>query len=604
MCRKTCKQFVVAAILLALPVLCLAGNYVVPTTTLAIQTSNNTSAANTFVSQSNGNLGAGNISKDDIHALLYSGATTKIYAHLMLWFGQSNHMNVGYSSTDPAQIKRQVTDMISRGITGVIIDWYGPNNSIDQATQLVMAEAENHPGFTFAIMVDQGAIKWDSCPGCTPQQALIEQLQYIEQTYFPSPAYMTIEGQPMVTNFNIDLSYSVDWNAVASALSTQPAFLFQNDNGFTHTLSDGSYAWVMPTTTDYGMSYLTSFYDTGMTFPNEQTVGATYKGFNDTLASWGSDRIMSQQCGQTWLQTFSEINTLYNSAKPLPNLELVTWNDYEEGTEIESGISNCFTLAASVASGNLQWTISGSESTIDSYRVHISTDGQDLMQLAELAPGIHSLNVCSFPVPAGTYQLFVQSIGKPTMANYMTGPVSYSPSCGGGGYHVAFDASPAKLTLASGQSATLTITATPQSGAFNDAIALSCAGLPNSLSCSFSPATITPGANSAVSTLTITAASVVGMQSERSGNPLFATFLLPFGIAGFMSIVTHGRRLQGRCLLRRVALLCAIGISLAAVSCGGGSSTQAAPTSSTYTVTVNGSSTPVQLSTTVTVTVQ
>jgi len=35
-----------------------------------------------------------------------------------------------------------------------------------------MAEAENHPGFTFAIMVDQGAIKWDSCTGCTPQQAL------------------------------------------------------------------------------------------------------------------------------------------------------------------------------------------------------------------------------------------------------------------------------------------------------------------------------------------------------------------------------------------------------------------------------------------------
>ena len=48
--------------------------------------------------------------------------------------------------------------MVSRGIDGVIIDWYGPNNAIDQATQLVMAEAENHPGFTFAIMIDQGAI--------------------------------------------------------------------------------------------------------------------------------------------------------------------------------------------------------------------------------------------------------------------------------------------------------------------------------------------------------------------------------------------------------------------------------------------------------------
>src|ERR1700680_1645709 len=290
------KHFAVAVVYLAGSTLCLASSsYVVPTTTLAAQTSNNTSAANSFSSQSNGNRGAGNVSEVDVHSLLYSGATTKVYAHLLVWFGQSNHMNVGYSSTDAAQIKRQINDMISRGIDGVIIDWYGPNNSKDQATQLVMAEAENHPGFTFAIMVDKADIKWDSCAGCSPQQALVSQLQYIEQTYFPSPAYMTRQGHPVVTNFDVDLSYSVDWNAANAALSTHPVFLFQNNAGFTHTLSDGSYAWVMPTDTDFGNSYLASFYNAGMSFPSQQVVGAAYKGFNDTLASWGSNRIMSQQ---------------------------------------------------------------------------------------------------------------------------------------------------------------------------------------------------------------------------------------------------------------------------------------------------------------------
>ena len=146
---------------------CWAGNYVVPTTTLTAETANNTSAANNFWTQTNGNLGAGNVSKVNVHSLLYSGATTKVYAHLLLWFGQSNHMSVGYSSTDPAQVTRQINDMISRGMDGVIIDWYGPNSFVDQATKLVMAEAEKHPGFTFAIMIDQGAIKWDSCTGCT-----------------------------------------------------------------------------------------------------------------------------------------------------------------------------------------------------------------------------------------------------------------------------------------------------------------------------------------------------------------------------------------------------------------------------------------------------
>ncbi len=138
---------------------CLASpSYVVPTTTLAAQTSNNTSAANAFKTQSNNNRGAGNISKVDVHTLLYPGATTKIYAHFMGWFGGSSHMNVGYSSTDPTQVKNQIDDLVSRGIDGVIIDWYGPNDGTDQATQLVMAQAETHPGFTFAIMIDAGAI--------------------------------------------------------------------------------------------------------------------------------------------------------------------------------------------------------------------------------------------------------------------------------------------------------------------------------------------------------------------------------------------------------------------------------------------------------------
>src|SRR3984885_13084127 len=220
----------VAVLFLSLTGVCVAGNPVVPTTTLAAQTANNTSAANIFVNQTNGNSGAGHVSKVDVHSLLYAGATTKIYAHLLLWFGGSNHMNVGYSSTDPNQIHNQITDMISRGIDGVIIDWYGQNNSIDQATKLVMTEAESHPGFTFAIMIDQGAIEWYSCSGCTPQQALVDDLQYIQQTYFPSPAYMKINGQPMVTNFNVSLSYpSVNWENANSALNTHPTFLFQNN---------------------------------------------------------------------------------------------------------------------------------------------------------------------------------------------------------------------------------------------------------------------------------------------------------------------------------------------------------------------------------------
>jgi hypothetical protein len=590
-----------------------AGSYVVPTTTLAAQTANNTSAANGFTLQTNGNRGAGNVSKMDVHSLLYAGTTTKVYASLMLWFGESQHMNVGYSSTDPAQIKSQVEDMISRGINGVIIAWYGPNNSIDQATQLLMAEAENHPGFTFAIMIDFGAIEWDSCTGCTPQQALTAQMQYLEQTYFNSPAYMTLQGQPVVTNFDIDLNYTIDWTALNGALTTHPAFLFQYDPGFSHVLSSGSYSWVLPTTTDYGAAYMAGFYATGMSFPNEATVGATYKGFNDTLASWGSDRIMGQQCGQTWLQTFSYINGVYNSAEQLPDLQLVTWNDYEEGTEIESGIDNCVTLSGAVSANNLQWTISGNENTVDHYTVYISTDGQNLMSLTDMAAGLQSLNLCGFPIPAGSYALFVQAIGKASMANQMSGGVSYTPSCNPAPTppptppSLSLSASPSSVTISAGQLGSLTVTANPQSGTFSSPVSLSCAGLPTGWSCSFSPASMSMGSNPVNSALTIVSVSRAAMNLPLSRNsiPLYATWLLSLGIAGFtFSGIPKGRRSA-----RALAICAVIGLGMVATSCAGVSAANQAtpapaPTPVTYAVTINGNSGSSQFSTSVNVIVQ
>ena len=428
---------------------------IVPTTTLQAQTSNNTSAANSFQSQSNGNLGATNVSKANMHSLLYPGNRTKIYAHLMPWFGDPRHMSVGYNSQDPAQIHRQIGDMISRGIDGVIIDWYGSRDTFTNTTTLrVMTEAEQHAGFKFAIMIDKGAIKLSACSGCTPQQTLIEQLHYVEQTFVPSPAYLRINGRPLITNFDVELHYpSVNWSAAAASATTDPVFIFEDASGFTHAVTGGSYSWVRPSTTDFGMTYLTGFYTSGLGYPALETIGASYKGFNDTLASWGLNRIMTQRCGHTWLQTFAKINSLYNSTKQLDALQLPTWNDYEEGTEIETGIDNCMSLSASLSGNTLQWMVSGYEDTLDHYRVFISTDGQHLMPLTTMAVGSRSLNLCSYTLAQRSYVLFVQAMGRPMIRNRMSRAVAYTPHCSAGTASVNLGASPASLRVSAGKSA-------------------------------------------------------------------------------------------------------------------------------------------------------
>jgi hypothetical protein len=215
-------------------------------TTLQAETGNNTSAANSFSRQTNGNVGAGNVSKLATSSLLYSGANTKVYATWLGWFGRSDHMNVGYNSGDSAQVHAQVQDMISRGIQGAIAAWYGPGNtSIDNATTQLRDEAEKHSGaFEFAIMEDVGALGTAAkSNGCDVTDQLISDLNYVASRYESSPAYIHMNGRPVVLFFSVD-SYYIDWNRVVSSIPGNPLLFFRGNNGLTRALSDGGFSWV------------------------------------------------------------------------------------------------------------------------------------------------------------------------------------------------------------------------------------------------------------------------------------------------------------------------------------------------------------------------
>ena len=410
---------------------------ITPTTTLAAETGNNTSAAPTFQAQSNGNATPGNVSKVPTSTLLYNGSTTAIYAHFMPWFGVSYHMNVGYNSADPAQVKKQVDDMISRGIAGVIIDWYGSNAQQENASTLAMANeaASRNGSFQFAIMEDAGAISnCANTSGCDVTAALISDLNYIAQTYMSSPAYIRWNGNPVVFYFGVE-SYPIDWVRVRANTAATLQFVFQNDSGFTRAYSNGGFSWVQPSSSTQSdpmsLNYLSDFYSTAQQYSSKLPVGASYKGFNDSLASWSANRIMQQQCGQTWLSSFGKANSMWSVSKPLAWFQLVTWNDYEEATEIETGIDNCVSVSASVAGSTLNWSITGNENTLDHYTVFISNDGENLMSLGDFPNGTHSLDLSSYGFPLGTYSVYAKAVGKPSILNHMSAAASYTS--GGGG---------------------------------------------------------------------------------------------------------------------------------------------------------------------------
>jgi hypothetical protein len=407
-----------------------AATQVVPTTTLAAETGNNTSTSPTFGGTTNGNIsGKNNISKVSATTLLYPGSTTKIYAHFMAWFGGTNHLNVGYASDDPAQVARQVNDMLSRGLAGAIIDWYGPNNTrINNASVYVKQESEKHSDFDFAIMEDVGALKACAATvGCDVTGRMIQDLVYAYNTFEQSPAYMRIGTRPLVFFFGVD-AYTLDWTRVRNSVPGDPIFVFRNNGGFTHAQSGGSFSWtgLSSDPNNMGLTYLDSFYSTGTKYPSLQSFGSSYKGFDDSIASWGSNRLLNQQCGQTWLNTMAETGKYFSSSSQLDWMQLVTWNDYEEGTALETGVDNCVNVSASLSGSTLAWSLSGQSNTVDHFTIFISTDGVNLMQLATVANSSTALDLSTFSLASGAYKLFVQAVGKPFLTNKMSGSVSYS----------------------------------------------------------------------------------------------------------------------------------------------------------------------------------
>jgi hypothetical protein len=420
------RLFTLASLVAAATLSLAAQLNVTPSTTLAAETGNNTSAASSFTTLTDGDAAPVNISKVPTRTLLYSSATTAIYAHFMAWFGGTNHMNVGYSSDDTTQVHKQISDMLSRGIQGMIIDWYGTTHTRENTTSIyVMKDAETRGGaFVFAIMEDGG--QWQTCSTCLSiTQQVINDLNYVYSTFEVSSAYMRVGSRPVIFFFNTNSS--IDWNSVTAGVKGNPMLIFRNSGGFTYGPTSGAYSWVGgATSTDpMGIGYLDNFYKVGISHPAEYAFGSAYKGFNDTLASWGKNRIVNQQCGQTWLSTFSDAGKHYGISDQLDTFQLVTWNDYEEGTEIETGIDNCVSISASVSGSLLNWSITGQENTLDHYTPFISLDGVNLMPLPDVATGTHSLDLSMLALAPNTYTLYVKAVGRPGLLNHMSAAVSY-----------------------------------------------------------------------------------------------------------------------------------------------------------------------------------
>lgn len=241
-----------------------------------------------------------------------------------------------YHSGDKEVIENHLLLMKYAGVDGVLIDWYGTYNLNDyrinkeNAEQLIAMLDE--VGLEYAIVYEDRFLTNIVDAGLAPTVtgAAKSDMNYMQSNYFGDANYIKIGGKPLLLNFGpITLTSPGQWTTAFTNLNPKPALLtLWNESAEAGSNAVGEYAWVYQNSTS-----LANFYSNNM--PNLQLAfGSAYPGFNDFYQQGGAGNIIGWTIAHNNGATLDETLAMAQNAG-VDYLQLVTWNDFGEGTMIE-----------------------------------------------------------------------------------------------------------------------------------------------------------------------------------------------------------------------------------------------------------------------------
>jgi hypothetical protein len=278
-----------------------------------------------------------------------AGNSPEVLALYEAWFGHPKHISIGYSSNDPAEIKEQIRHAKAMGISAFIVDWYGDREPFIDRSYALMQSAAEKQRFHVAMMYDETDADDDATDEAIADFTMFHET-YLSPAAPGHEAYLTYEGRPVI--FIFPKGKHTDWSKVRALVnkwSPAPLLIYENPPGRDADTFDGFYAWVNPGDKgwaadggNWGEQYLSDFYQTLRSkYPDKVIVGGAWATFDDRKASWGLNRHISGRCGETFKDTFNFWRKEFPAGDPIPFVMIETWNDYEEGTAIETGIPSC-----------------------------------------------------------------------------------------------------------------------------------------------------------------------------------------------------------------------------------------------------------------------
>jgi len=248
-----------------------------------------------------------------------------------------------YDSSDPDALECQVLLMKFAGISGVIIDWYGTERFRDYATihrnSVLLISHLKRAGLKFAICYEDQTISHMIAGGrLRPGEEVahgVKEFKWLEKNLFADQSHVRLRDKPILLIFGPQHFKKEQWGRITGSLSSKPR-LFTLPHLTSKTKSAGAFGWPpvsggRKVTSAGWQKYLEELYSREE--GGESIIAPVFPGFHDIYQQAGvheSYGYLDDEGGRTFDRTLS---LAWKSSCEL--IQIVTWNDYGEGTAIE-----------------------------------------------------------------------------------------------------------------------------------------------------------------------------------------------------------------------------------------------------------------------------
>lgn len=257
-----------------------------------------------------------------------------------------------YDSRDPRVIKYHITISRNAGIDAFAIDWYGPGSFEDSSIDLYLSIAEEM-GFKIAIeyepqiRIERG---WGTRSDKIAQ--VINDLRYILSKYAKHPAYLKVNGKPVIFYYGTSLLTVREWDYVFQKLREEgyeAVHIAEGINPLLLTHFTGIYEWIplwiesaRITSWDRLREISKILREYASLYPGKVFLAGVWPGFNDEgVNGWGygTRRYLG---GERFGGTLYENQWRVILEEKPHAVMITTFNDWNEGTEIEPSLEYGF----------------------------------------------------------------------------------------------------------------------------------------------------------------------------------------------------------------------------------------------------------------------